>query len=80
MDLAFTFYMIDMTIMLLHWISCHPGYLANSRRGIDLAYQSFDVEMGISLGTRDLKRNYNRLISEASMVPTMQNNLATTMQ
>jgi hypothetical protein len=32
--------------MALHWIDCHPGYLARSRLGIYMVYQSFDVETG----------------------------------
>jgi hypothetical protein len=32
--------------MMLHWISCGPGYLARSTLGIYMVYESFDFELG----------------------------------
>lgn len=38
--------------MMLHGIDCDPRYLARSRLGVHMVYQSFDFETGRQLAMR----------------------------
>ena len=70
--------MVNIVRVILRWISCGPGYLARSRLGVYMVYQSFDFEMGTHRWFAKFETKGQWIDFEAFDSPTMRSNLATT--